>query len=400
MGIKIGKDKFETIEKYFFLLVIGLNLIPILAFKFFPSLDGVAHLYNSNLIPHLFLQNEDFKEFFVFNQEPVPNWTGHFMLSFFNLFLPAFMAEKILLMFYMIGLPLSFRAFIKTIAPDNIIFSYFIFPFTYSFTFYLGFYNFSIALVFMFIVLNYWIRHEGNFLSLGSILKLFLLISFTYFSHILIFALLLLLIGMYVLIQALNQIILDRTKIRETIIVFYRKTGVLFLSSFIPLLLFCYYFISRPTPAHKIYLSATELMHWLINLRPIIVFNVLEEEVYTKKIVYIVLLLLILGIYNKIKGLGLIKNSLKEKMRFLLANQKAFLNYWLLATMAFLLLYFNVHDSDDAAGFVSVRLGLLFFFISDHLACDISVFKMVYGISCCVCFIFKFQARCLLFESH
>ena len=129
MRVKI----FSTIEKYFFLIVTILNLIPVLSGKFFTTLDGAAHLYNSNLINILLFENNiDLQNFFVLNHEPVPNWTGHFILSFFNYFFPAFIAEKILVLLYLIGLPYSFRRLIKTISPDNYLLSYFIFPFSYS----------------------------------------------------------------------------------------------------------------------------------------------------------------------------------------------------------------------------------------------------------------------------
>ena len=172
----MNHNKFNLIEKYFFLLITGLNLIPILSRKFFPTLDGPAHLYNAQLIKSLLFDNYTLLgDFFIFNQEPIPNWTGHIILSFFNLFLPSFVAEKILLLSYMIGLPLSFRALIKTIAPSNRLFSYLIFPFTYSFVFFLGFYNFCIALVLILITLNYWVKHEENLSSRKNVLILFLL---------------------------------------------------------------------------------------------------------------------------------------------------------------------------------------------------------------------------------
>ena len=102
--------KIDKIEKWIFLLMTGINLFPVLIFKFFPTMDGAAHLYNSNLIGSLlFESNPQLNSFFCFNPEPVPNWTGHLFLSVFNCFLPAFIAEKVLLIFYFIGLPYAFR---------------------------------------------------------------------------------------------------------------------------------------------------------------------------------------------------------------------------------------------------------------------------------------------------
>src|SRR5687768_6062047 len=96
-------------EPLIFYAVLLLNLLPLLVFKFYPSLDGPAHLYNSLLIPEMLKGNEVLESMLKFNSEPVPNWSGHFILSFFNLFLPGWLAEKMLLIFYVTGLPLSFR---------------------------------------------------------------------------------------------------------------------------------------------------------------------------------------------------------------------------------------------------------------------------------------------------
>src|SRR6187549_2575351 len=143
-------NKWSVVEKYFFFSLSIINLIPVLFYKFFPTLDGPAHLYNATIINQLLAGNEYLEKFFRFNPEPVPNWTGHFLLSCFNLLLPAFIAEKLLLVLYLLGLPFSFRSLIKTIASGNVFISYYIFPFTYSFLFFLGFYNFCVGLVFLF----------------------------------------------------------------------------------------------------------------------------------------------------------------------------------------------------------------------------------------------------------
>jgi len=133
------KLNLKLIEKFLFLIVVLLNIIPVLSYTYFPTMDGPAHLYNSNLITHLlFEDNQQLHEFYKLNTIAVPNWIGHFILSFFNLFLPAFLAEKILLLIYFVGLPYSFRRLIITINPKAVFVSYFIFPFTYSFLFFIG----------------------------------------------------------------------------------------------------------------------------------------------------------------------------------------------------------------------------------------------------------------------
>ena len=106
-------------ESRIFTAVTILFTIPFLLPYFFPSLDGASHLSNSNIIGQLvFHHNDFFKEYFRLNTEPVPNWTGHLLITFFNLFLPAFLSEKLLLGIILIATPLAFRRLVLRIAHD------------------------------------------------------------------------------------------------------------------------------------------------------------------------------------------------------------------------------------------------------------------------------------------
>jgi len=341
-------------EEKIFLIVTLFNLIPILSVKFFPTLDGPAHLYNSQIIISLLFENNSLlKSFFIFNHEPVPNWIGHLILSFFNFFFPAYIAEKILLLFYMVGLPYSFRMLLSTINRSNILFSYLIFPFTYSFLFLLGFYNFSIALIFMFIILNYWLKHYEKLLSFTNIILLFFLFLLTYFSHIFVFGVLLSVIGLHLLMNTIVEIGKDSHSIRNAINLSLRKSGALFLSSFIPLMLAASYFYYRSGNKNYTYLSSSELINWLINIKPIIVYG-WYEAVYTSKIFYALVLSLIIALYDRIRK-AQINNTFSLKV---LINHT---DIWLIVAIFILVLYFKLPTSDGSAGYVSERLGLLFY---------------------------------------
>ena len=359
-----GKLKFSSIEKVFFFAIAVLNLIPAFASEFFATMDGAAHLYNSRIITELLVNsNSALADFFSFNSIPVPNWTGHFILSLFNLFLPANYAEKILVIIYLIGLPYSFRYLVKKINPDNMLLSYFIFPFTYSFLFLLGFYNFSLALVFLFFTLGFWMDNEKKDFTKGSIFILFLLITLTYFSHAFVFAILLFLLAAHIVFnnffQHLDQLGLMFSNI-------FKRLKVLVIASFIPVLLFLYYIYSTHTDTSNLsYVSPKELMEWLKNLRPLIVYNSVMEEAYTKKIVYLLALLCVIAVYDRI-NLILNRNeklSVANKIYKVIKYFFALSDFWLIAAGAFLYLYFKLPDSDGNAGYVSVRLGLLFFLI-------------------------------------
>ncbi len=343
-------------------MIIGLNLIPILSSKFFPTLDGPAHLYNSQLIKTLlFEKNGLLNNFFIFNLEPVPNWTGHLVLATFSLFFPAFVAEKVLLLFYMIGLPLSFRALIKTVSTNNILFSYLIFPFTYSSIFFLGFYNFSIALVLVLFTLNFWIKNEQNITTIKNTLKLFSLIILIYFSHIFIFAILLFLIGIYTFIKFTLQLAENPNNIKQIFFDSVKKSGIILVSSIIPLFLFSYYVISRKPSGNYTFLSNDVLLNWIKNIRPIIALNS-SEEVYTKKIFYLILSIFIIAVYNRINSIKInYALTFRDKLFSVVKQIFTISEFWLVSTIFILVLYFKLPDSDGNAGYVSVRLGLLFF---------------------------------------
>src|SRR6185437_14298022 len=106
----------EKLEPYYFYLFLLINLLPVVCFKFFPTVDGPAHLYNSRIIVELVENsNSPIHQFINFNSNLTSNCLGHYLLSFFLIFLPGFVAEKIILIFYLVGLPLSIRHLFKII---------------------------------------------------------------------------------------------------------------------------------------------------------------------------------------------------------------------------------------------------------------------------------------------
>ncbi len=358
------QNKYATTEKIIFLIVIGLNLIPVFSGKFFPTMDGGSHLNNVTLIKELlFNSNTILKDYFIFNPEPVPNWMGHFILLFFKLFLPSFLAEKALLLIYFIGFPLAFRALIKTISPENIIYSYLIFPFTYSSVFLLGFYNFSLAIIFFLLTLTYWIKQSNKPFTIKSYIFLFLLMIATYFSHIFMFALLLFSLGLHVLTTSFFEKIENNISFKSFFSVIIKKGTTILICSFIPLVLFVFYVISRPVLEVKNYIATEELIAWIKNIRPIIAYNPPLEEAFTTKIFYILSSLFIIAIYLKADNFFKSLHSPNDSHKVWWKSIITAIDFWLLCFGLVLALYFIMPDSDNSGGFFSIRLGLVFFIL-------------------------------------
>lgn len=332
-------------EPYLFYAVLLLSLLPVLLFRFFPTLDGPAHLYNSELIHEMLKGNELMKSMLRFNSEPVPNWSGHFILTLFNSFLPAWIAEKILLVFYLTALPLSFRQLVKAVSPGNEMLSFLVFPFTYNFLFFLGFYNFCLSIIFLLFALAYWVKHKER-PGIRTCVVMLLLVLLTYFSHVFVFITLLLSLG----VITAWQLALDLSKRREEAWkIFGRRTSILLLAALPAMAMGIFYFSSRTLLNEGTHLPVNELLNYIKNFRALIALNELAEQRYTRKMFYIVTALSFAVLFFRFY---------KREKKPLFNAADAFL--WV--SLVLLFLYFFLPDADGSGvGFVSIRMCLLFY---------------------------------------
>ncbi|NOU47043.1 MAG: hypothetical protein HOO86_08280 [Bacteroidales bacterium] len=343
------KEKLIQINKaepYFFYLFVLLNLLPVLSFKYFPTVDGPAHLYNSKIITELVTDsNSALTQYFSFNDHISPNWTGHLILSFFLLFLPAFLAEKIILLCWLIGFPLSIRYLYKTLGITTNYSIYLIFPFTYSYLFYFGFYNFNIALVLYFIALSSVIRF-GNDYSAKRAIKLMLISTLICMSHLFIFAILLLTIFFFklkdivILFKCEKQVRSDLIK-HFLVLFFSILPGLIILVKFA--------FTGNSGVNSSVYLSVGDILNSLKYIMPAKGINYDEYSVVTRLLLYIFTFLILYhtlsAIYQKIVNK---RNILKNTT-------------WILLSLLILLLTFILPDSNASFGFISSRFMLIFF---------------------------------------
>jgi hypothetical protein len=171
-------------EHLAFLLLLLVHLVPIWAFDYFPSQDGPAHLENANILQHFHDPNRSlFREYYVLNRDPNPNWFGHLLLVALMYVFPPRTAEKLFLSGYVLLLPISIRYAIRAVNPDNAFLSIMAFPFIYNFLFHMGFYNFSYSLPVYFFVLGCWFQNSGE-LTVAAALKIGFLSILLYFCHL------------------------------------------------------------------------------------------------------------------------------------------------------------------------------------------------------------------------
>jgi hypothetical protein len=164
------------------LALLLIHLIPIWAFTYFPSQDGPAHLNNATILRE-YHDRPVFREYYSLNKDLVPNWVGHLIMAGLMSFMPALVAETMLLSGYVILLPISLCYVLRTIRPDGAFLTVLIFPFVYNFLFHMGFYNFSYSLVMFFFVVGYWLKHYEGF-TRRDLMVLTILSLVLYFCHI------------------------------------------------------------------------------------------------------------------------------------------------------------------------------------------------------------------------
>jgi len=339
--------KLKSIEPYYFYFFLLLNLIPVLSFKFFPTVDGPAHLYNSNLIAEL-LKNpgSSLHDFFVFKDTINPNWFGHFTLSLFVFVFPGFIAEKLVLLIYLIGFPVSIRHLFRTLAIEDKYLLYMIFPFTYSFLFYYGFYNFNIGLVLFVFGVSFWLKYLNN-LNIRKVIVLFLFSSLICLFHLFIFAIFLLV----VFLINIQHVFFIKTDDKPAINNYGKHVMLQFIPlSFGLLILAEYILFSQAKNTLSVYLPLMDIVTQLYNIMPAEGINYGKAAVFIKWIFFILTAFMVYFLiakiyYNRIKT----KYPLRNKI-------------WLFATLIMLILIFIIPDSIGPIGFFTSRL-ILFFFI-------------------------------------
>ncbi len=332
-------------EVYFFYSIVLINLIPLFITKYFPTVDGPAHLYNARLIIDLLANNASpLAEYFVFNSNLNPNWSAHFILSGLLLIFPAFLAEKILLMSYLLFFPVSFRFLFKTLNIQENYLLYFIFPFTYSFMFYFGFYNFHIGLIFFFITIGFWVKFLKSGLNYPRLLLLLFLTLCVFFSHLFILAMLFMVITLLNL-KDFIALFKSTTDNKNSII----KSILLQIAVIFPVVvLTLFYFYSNPIVAGTFdYLSSHDLWKMVQQVQPAKGISYGKEAVFAK---WIFILLSLIAAYLLILRIKHINKPLKNST----------LTWGLLALITLVGL-FVLPNGTPTFGFISSRLVLFFF---------------------------------------
>jgi len=237
----LRKGFFNT-EFYFFLAFSVISILPVLLVRYVPSLDGPQHLYTARLISELWQGDELITRFFSFNPVIVGNLGSQYILAFLLLVFPAWLAEKIFISFFIIGLALSFRYFIKSMTKSGSLLYLLIFPFAFTSLFMLGYYNFSLAFIPFFLGLGYFKRNE-NRLGIRQVLMMAMLIVLIYLTHAIVFMFFMLMIILQMMFDLLYPLVFQANGFKGWALI-WKKYLIIFGSSTPALVLWSIYYFS------------------------------------------------------------------------------------------------------------------------------------------------------------
>ena len=245
-----------------------LHLIPIWAFRFIPTQDGLSHIYNAYVLKEY--SNPEytkFREAYHLNVKPFPNWGAHAFFFVALYAMPPFLAEKLYVTLCVMILPLSFFYLLRRVDERLMFFGLLGFLYSYNYLLHMGFYGFALSVSFCFLALGYWWRYRRD-LNLTRVAILYLLIAATYFSHLFSYVMLLLSLSLLAFTTAVlpdegTRSIKERGRsLARTIAALVPAYSV-----------FLYVLIANPESKERTYRSLKELWSFFVSVRSLVSFN-------------------------------------------------------------------------------------------------------------------------------
>jgi hypothetical protein len=285
-----------------------LYLLPIWAFKYFPSQDGPAHIYNAFLI-HEFINptNDIFQQYYLLNTNLDPTWFAHLLLVALMYVFDPLISEKVFLTFYVVMFVVSVRYALGAINPNARWLIFLAFPLIYSYILNMGFYANSVSYVMTFFVLGYWLRHSDRW-TFNNLVIFGLLAFLLYLFHIVSFAMTMGALGVMILFSIYDDIKNRDDTVRVTDVLKLRI--LLPLLAILPTLIFAVMFMQSKmtmiTFGGNPWLRFKSLLHFDF----IASFQLLEVENLSYFYVLLIVVLLVSAVVLKVKKRYIEKNDM------------------------------------------------------------------------------------------
>ncbi|MFA5727682.1 MAG: hypothetical protein WC886_08585, partial [Saccharofermentanaceae bacterium] len=229
-----------------------------------------------------------------------------------------------------------------------------------------GFFNFCIAIIFFLLTLNYWLLQEGKPWTVKKVFNLTLLIAVTYFSHIAIFGVLLIAIATRVVVVFSNALIRKTDSPKKILKGFFTQAAIITTASLAPLILFVYFFYTRPGTRQITYIAREELIKFLVTVRPLISFNTDSEGKITIVLFFLIAALIVTGTVFYVIRRFRSHNDQPDPVNDIspTAPGHRYMGPWLVISSAIILfLYFTLPDAYGTASYTNLRLSYIFYLL-------------------------------------
>jgi hypothetical protein len=165
-----------------------LYVLPLWSFRYLPTQDGPSHLDNAQILKDYGDPGAGYQPFYEIRPDPLPNLTSHLLLVGLLYVAPPLWAEKILVSLYVLGFAAAFRYFLGAFGDRCRPLSWAGLLLVYDRCFWMGFYNYCLALVLLWLILGFCLRQrQGS--QLHHALVLMALFTVAYFTHLMVFLL-------------------------------------------------------------------------------------------------------------------------------------------------------------------------------------------------------------------
>ncbi len=358
MNFNLIISKISKNEKWVFLIASFLNIYHLFILSFIPSLDGPQHLYISNVIVNILGSNDLINQFFRINHIIVGNWIGHFLLSFYNYFFPATIAEKLLLTTYYFGIAYSFRYLVISIKGKSSFLSFIIFPFSTTTMVLLGYYNYSLGTIVFFLALGYWVRIEQLEMNTKRFFSMMALFILLFLSHVFVFMLSGLVFALYFVLSFVLNYVKSNNR-RSVVQNQLRKLTFLFIAALPAILLWINYSLVVTKLGGVIIkdYSFFELTDYLVIIRSLMAFHREYESPANVNLFILINLIIVFSIiYRLILFKRKKKNTEPSGVFFRISD------FWLIISFVFLILYYTFPDQ-LGSGNITNRISIVMFFI-------------------------------------
>jgi MFS family permease len=165
------------------IVLVAASLALIWLFRYIPTQDGPAHLYNSHILREYLNPAYNFQQFYSLRAILIPNLIAHGLLSLFMFIFPPLIAEKVVVSLYVILFPAAIVYLQEAVRPGNRWLALLSFPLIFNYLFLMGFYAFAFAVPVFAIVIGYWWTWK-NTLNWRNVLVINALLAILFFCHI------------------------------------------------------------------------------------------------------------------------------------------------------------------------------------------------------------------------